>query len=129
MMTNLDHNRVHPITRHLREAIEHLRHANRATVDDRREVTDLYDTLGALHSVIHHLPHLMAHLRWIVVCADADFYRHDDGSTDVAENLSLAEQALGAALQAVGQVNRGISEAWCGVAHLRAYDPDATDLV
>jgi hypothetical protein len=48
MMTTELSNGIHPITVHLRKAAEHLRQANRATVDDRREVTDLYDTLGAL---------------------------------------------------------------------------------
>jgi hypothetical protein len=112
---------------HLREAADDLRQANHAIVDDRCEVTDLYDILGALDSVSQRLPYLIGYLRRVVAGADADFYRHDDESAEVAEILNLAERALDGAFEAACQLCDELGEAWCGIAHLRVHDPDVTD--
>lgn len=125
-MADMD-NSIHPITTHVRHAAEHLRQANHATFSDRREVTELYDTLGALDSAIRRLPQLIEHLRRIVAHADAGFYRHDDESAHAADTLNLAQQALSTALTAAGQLKQALGDAWCDIGHLRLHDPDATD--
>lgn len=83
---------TNPITTHLREAAEQIRAANHATFTDRREVTDLYHTLGALCTLLERLPQLVAHLR--NVCnADPATYYHDQRG-DVTQILRIAYDRL-----------------------------------
>lgn len=60
-MNNTGHDLPHPITTHLRNAAEHIQSANHASDGDLREVTNLYDTVGALSALLHRLPPLVAH--------------------------------------------------------------------
>ena len=56
-MTDTGHDTPHPITTHLRNAADNIRSANHAaTHGDRREVTELYDTFGALSALLNRLP-------------------------------------------------------------------------
>lgn len=54
------------ITIHLHNAAEHIESANHASHGDGREVTDLYDTFGALSALLSRLPQLIAHLHRIL---------------------------------------------------------------
>jgi hypothetical protein len=48
---------VHPITTYLHDAAEDIQSANHASHGDGREVTDLYDTFGALSALLSpHFP-------------------------------------------------------------------------
>ena len=88
--THHEHN-AHPITTHLHNAAEEIRSANHTTYGDHREVTDLYDTFGALSALLSRLPQLMAHLHRILDRADANLYDTDCGSP--AEMLNTAQLA------------------------------------
>lgn len=62
---------AHAITTHLHHAAEHIEAANHATYGDNREITDLYETFGALSALLSRLPQLVAHLHRILDRADA----------------------------------------------------------
>ena len=82
----------HPITTHLHHAAEHIQSANHASHGDDREVTELYDTFGALSALLSRLPSLIAHLHRILDRVDASVYETDCGDP-AAELLNTAELA------------------------------------
>jgi hypothetical protein len=111
-----------PITASLRQAIEHLELANRAIYGDRREVLDLYDIIGALTTLVGRVPQMIEYFRSIVSTADADLYDHDDGSSDPAETLNLAQSCLDTALTIAREGNQELVQAWSEIGHLRIHD-------
>lgn len=125
-MTNTGHDAPHPITNHLRDAAEHIRLANHATHGDYREVTDLYDTFGALSAVLKRLPQLVAHLHRILDRTDAGLYETDNGSP-AAETLNSAELATDEAFSKITTASNAIDDAWSAIGHLRIHDPDTTN--
>jgi hypothetical protein len=125
-MTNTGQDLPHPITNHLRHAADHIRLANHATRGDYREVTDLYDTFGALSALLKGLPQLVAHLHHILDRADASLYETDNGSP-AAETLNTAELATDEAFSKITIASNAIDDAWSAIGRLRIHDPDATD--
>jgi len=121
MTTSDDDTVIHPITTHLLHAAEHLRLANHATHSDRREITELYDTFGALHVLLERLPQLLGHLWWLLNRADAILYTTDCGRP-AQENLNCAELAMSDALGNLGPIIIAISDAWSDIGHLRLHD-------
>ena len=126
-MSNTEYDLPHPITTHLRNAAEHIRSANHASHDDRREVTDLYGTVGALSALLHRLPPLVAHLHRLVDRGDANLYETDCGSP-AAEILNSAELAVDEAFSKLTTASNAIDDAWNAIGHLRVHDPDTTEL-
>jgi hypothetical protein len=125
-MPNAGHDLPHPITNHLRDAADHIRLTNHATHGDYREVTDLYDTFGALSAVLKGIPQLVAHLHHLLDRTDAGLYETDGGSP-AAETLSSAELATDEAFSKVTTASNAIDDAWSAIGRLRIHDPDATD--
>jgi hypothetical protein len=112
---------VHPITTHLHHAAEHIESANHATHGDGREVTDLYDTFGALSALLSRLPPLIAHLHRILDRADARVYETDCGDPAV-ELLNTAQLATDEAFSKITTAGDAISDAWSAISHLRIHD-------
>jgi hypothetical protein len=112
---------VHPITSHLQSATEHLRSANHATYTDYREVTDLYDTLGALTALLDRLPQLLAHLSRRIVRVDAAVYTTDHDSP-AEDTLNIAELAITDATRTLTSTATDIKAAWTAIGHLRIHD-------
>jgi hypothetical protein len=115
-----DHS-AHPITTHLHTAAEHMQSANHATHGDGREVTDLYDTFGALSALLSRLPPLIAHLHHIVDRADASVYETDCGSPAV-ELLNIAQLATDEAFSKITTASQAIIDAWRAIGRLRIHD-------
>ncbi|MGH3774531.1 MAG: hypothetical protein ACRDRR_02150 [Pseudonocardiaceae bacterium] len=112
---------THPITRNLRDAAEHLRLANHATYGDRREVTELYDTFGALSSLLDRFPQLLRHLWQVLNRADATLYTTDNG-TPAQETLNSAELSLADAMVHTENLRSVIPGAWSDIGHVRTHD-------
>lgn len=125
-MSNTGHDLPHPITAHLRNAAEHIRSANHASNNDRREATDLYDTLGALSALLNRLPPLIAHLHRLVDRADATSYETDCDSP-AAETLNSAELAVDEAFSKLTMASNAIDDAWSAIGHLHIHDPNTAD--
>jgi hypothetical protein len=121
-MTTASDPGIDSITASLRQAVEYLELANRAIYGDRREVLDLYDILGALTTLVGRLPQMIEHLRSIVSTAHADLYDHDEGSSDPAETLNLAQSCLDTALTIMREANQELVQAWSEIGHLRIHD-------
>ena len=117
---------THLITIHLRSAAEHIRLANHASDNDRREVTDLYDTLGALSALLNRLPPLVAHLHRLVDRADATSYETDCDSP-ATDTLNSAELAVDEAFSKLTTASNAIDDACSALGHLRIHDPSTTD--
>jgi hypothetical protein len=114
---------AHPITTHLQKAAEHIQSANHATHGDRREVTDLYDTFGALSALLSRLPPLIAHLHRALDRADARIYETDCGSP-AAELLNTAQLATDEAFSKITTASQAITDACNALGHLRIHDTD-----
>jgi hypothetical protein len=112
---------AHPITTHLHNAAEHMQSANHASHGDGREVTDLYDTFGALSTLLSRLPQLIAHLHHIVDRADANLYETDCDSPAV-EMLNTAQLATDEAFSKITTASQAISDACSALGHLRIHD-------
>jgi hypothetical protein len=112
---------AHPITTHLHDAAEHMQSANHASHGDNREVTDLYDTFGALSVLLSRLPQLLAHLHRIVDRADARVYETDCGSP-AAEMLNTAQLATDEAFSKITTASEAITDAWGAIGRLRIQD-------
>ncbi|MFZ0117971.1 MAG: hypothetical protein WBR33_10130 [Pseudonocardiaceae bacterium] len=122
-MTDTGHDTPHPITTHLRNAADNIRSANHATHGDRREVTELYDTFGALSALLNRLPQLVAHLHRILDRADASLYDTDCDSPP-AETLNNAELATDEAFSKITTASNAIDDAWTAIGRLRIHDTD-----
>jgi hypothetical protein len=120
MSTSHDHS-AHAITTHLHHAAEHIQSANHATPGDNREVTDLYDTFGALNLLLSRLPQLIAHLHRILDRADANLYKTDCGNPAL-ELLNTAELATDEALSKITTASEAIADAWSAIGRLRIHD-------
>jgi hypothetical protein len=112
---------AHPITTHLHNAAEHIQSANHASHGDGREVTDLYDTFGALSALLSRLPQLIAHLHRIVDRADARVYETDCGNP-AAEMLNTAQLATDEAFSKITTASDAIADAWSALGRLRIHD-------
>jgi hypothetical protein len=112
---------AHPITTHLHHAAEHTASANHATDGDGREVTDLYDTFGALSALLSRLPPLIAHLHRALDRADANLYETDCGSP-AAELLNSAQLATDEAFSKITTASEAIADACSALGHLRIHD-------
>jgi hypothetical protein len=112
---------VHLITIHLHHAAEHIGSANQATHGDGREVTDLYDTFGALSALLSRLPPLIAHLHRALDRADARIYETDCGSP-AAEMLNTAQLATDEAFSKITTAGQAIADACSAIGDLRIYD-------
>ena len=122
-----DDTQTHPITAHLRHATEDLRSANHATYHDYREVLDLYDTLGALTTLLDRFPQLLAHLSRLIGRADATLYTTDD-NTPAPDTLNIAELAITDAIRTLADAARAAGTAWSAIGHLRIHDTDADQI-
>jgi hypothetical protein len=120
-MTDTGHDAPHPITTHLRNAAERIRSANHATHRDGREVTELYDTFGALSTLVNRLPQLLAHLHRILDRADASLYDTDCGHP-AAETLNRAELATDEAFSKITTASNAIDDAWSAIGALHIHD-------
>jgi len=112
---------AHASTTHLHHAAEHIESANQATHGDNREVTDLYDTFGALNTLLSRLPQMVAHLHHALDRADARVYETDCGSP-AAEMLNTAQLATDEAFSKITTASDAIADACSAVGHLRIYD-------
>jgi hypothetical protein len=112
---------AHPITTHLHHAAQHMQSANHATHGDRREVTDVYDTFGALSALLSRLPQLIAHLHRALDRADANLYETDCGSPAV-ELLNTAQLATDEAFSKITTASEAIADAWGAIGRLRIHD-------
>ena len=112
---------AHPITTHLHHAAEHIQSANRATPGDNREVTDLYDTVGALSALLSRLPPLIAHLHRILDRADANLYETDCGNPAL-ELLNTGQLATDEAFSKITTASEAIADAWSALGRLRIHD-------
>jgi hypothetical protein len=112
---------AHPITTHLHTAAEHMQSANHATDGDGREITDLYDTFGALSALLSRLPQLIAHLHRALDGADASVYETDCGSP-AAELLNTAQLATDEAFSKITTASEAIADACSAIGHLRIHD-------
>jgi hypothetical protein len=115
---------AHPITTHLHTAAEHIQSANHATDGDGREVTDLYDTFGALSALLSRLPPLIAHLHRALDRADARIYDTDCDS-QAAETLNTAQLATDEAFSKITTASEAIADAWGAIGRLRIHDTGA----
>ncbi len=127
-MTSTDHGGAHAITTHLRNAADHIQSVNDASHGDRREVTELYDTFGALSALVNRLPQLVAHLHRILDRADASLYETDCGNP-ATETLNSAELATDDAFSKLSIAGNAINDAWTAIGHLRIHDTTITDPV
>jgi hypothetical protein len=116
-----NHHNAHPITTHLDDAAEHIESANHATHGDSREVTDLYDTFGALSTLLSRLPPLIAHLHRILDRADARVYETDCGDPAV-ELVNSAQLATDEAFSKMTTASDAIADACSAISHLRIHD-------
>jgi hypothetical protein len=112
---------AHPITTHLHHAAEHIQSANHATHGDNREVTELYDTFGALSALLSRLPQLTAHLHRILDRADARVYETDHGSP-AADILNTAQLATDEAFSKITTASDAIADACSALGSLRIHD-------
>lgn len=112
---------VHSITIHLHHAAEHIESANHASHGDGREVTDLYDTFGALSALLSRLPQLIAHLHRILDRADARIYETDCGNP-AAETLNTAQLATDEAFSKITTASQAITDACSAIGRLRIHD-------
>jgi hypothetical protein len=112
---------AHPITTHLHHAAQHMQSANHISHGDRREVTDLYDTFGALSALLSRLPPLIAHLHRALDRADANLYETDCGSP-AAEMLNTAQLATDEAFSKITTASEAITDAWGAIGRLRIQD-------
>ena len=120
-MSNIPEGDTHPITTHLSNAIEHLRLANHASHGDRREVTDLYDTVGALSALVKRLPELVAHLHRVLDRADSGLYDTDSGRP-AAETLNIAQFATDEAFSKITIAGNALDDACSAIGQLRIHD-------
>lgn len=120
-MTNDDNTSTHPITVHLRDAAEHLRLANHCTYGHRREVTELYDTFGALSALVDRLPQLLGHLWRNLNQTNAALYTTDN-ETPAQDTLNSAELSLADAMVHTEKLRSVINGAWSDIGHIRIHD-------
>ncbi len=114
---------THPITTHVRDAAEQIRLANHATHTDHRNVTEIYDTITALHTLFERLPHLLGHLLAIVAGAEPGTHYHDTGG-NVTDALQWAEAHLADAITTVGAVCNHLATAASHISHLGTITTD-----
>lgn len=114
-----------PITAHLRNAAESIRCANHASYGDRREITDLYETIGELSALLNRLPQLIAHLYRLVNRADASLY-DTDSATPTTEILNSTQAALDEAFGKITTAGNAMDDACNAISHLRVHDPDTS---
>src|SRR5947209_17789452 len=114
---------IHPNTTHLRDAAEQIRLANHASYRDRREITELYDTFGALSTLLTRLPQLVAHLHKLLDRAHPHLYDTDCGRP-AAETLNSTQLATDEAFAKLTTAGNAINDAWTDIGHLRIHDPD-----
>jgi hypothetical protein len=119
--TTPDDPSAHPITTHLHHAAQHVQSANHTSHADRREVTDVYDTFGALSALLSRLPPLIAHLHRALDRADARIYETDCGSP-AAELLNTAQLATDEAFSKITTASEAITDACSALGHLRIHD-------
>ena len=122
-MTDTEHSMVHPITTHLRDAAEAIRLANHASYGDQREVTELYDTYGALSALLTRVPQLVAHLHNLLDRANSQLYETDCGRPP-AETLNSAQLATDEAFGKITTAGNAINDAWTEIGRLRIHDRD-----
>lgn len=120
-MTNDNNTGTHPITVHLRDAAEHLRLANHSTYGHRREVTDLYDTVGALSALTDRLTQLLGHLWRNLNQANAALYTTNN-ETPAQDTLNSAELSLADAMVHTEKLRTVINGAWSDIGHIRIHD-------
>ena len=125
-MTDMPDDSTHPITTHLRNAAEHIRLANHASHDNRRELTDLCDTFSVLSTLLYRLHDFIRHLHRIVDRADASFYETYDGRP-AAETLDRVGRATDEAFSKINIASNTIRDAVSDIGQLRIHDT-GTDL-
>ena len=120
--TTTPHNpSAHSITTHLHHAAEHIESANHASHGDNREVTELYDTFGALSALLSRLPPLIAHLHRILDRADANLYETDCGNPAL-ELLNTAQLATDEAFSKITTASQAITDACSAIGRLGIHD-------
>jgi hypothetical protein len=122
-MTTTAHNN-HPITTLIDQAADNIRLANHASFGDTREVTELYDTVGALAALLNRLPHLLAQFQLIIRDADARSYIDASGESDADHLLFLTEGLLAEATASITEASGFINGAWSHIGRLRPRDTD-----
>ena len=122
-MTDTGPPAVHPITTHLCDAAEQIGLANHASYRDRREITELYDTFGALSTLLTRLPQLVAHLHKLLDRAHSPLYETDSGQP-ADETLNSAQSATDEAFAKLTTASNAITDAWTEIGRLRIHDPD-----